>query len=89
MTKTLFKGFRIFDGKSFISDDCVLVENGKIIKVGSGLEAEGAEVVDGGGKLLTPGFIDLHAHFRDPGLEWNEDITSGARAAAAGIAALV
>lgn len=84
MTKTLFKGFRIFDGKSFISDDCVLVENGKIIKVGSGLEAEDAEVVDGGGKLLTPGFIDLHAHFRDPGLEWNEDITSGARAAAAG-----
>ena len=84
MTKTLFKGFRIFDGKSFISDDCVLVENGKITKVGSGLEAEGAEVVDGGGKLLTPGFIDLHAHFRDPGLEWNEDITSGARAAAAG-----
>lgn len=84
MEKFLFKGFKIFNGKEFIKDDCVLVEDGKIAKIGSGLDCADAEVIDGGGRLLTPGFIDLHAHFRDPGLEWNEDLKSGAMAGAAG-----
>ena len=84
MTKTLFKGFRIFDGKKFINEDCLIVENGKTAKVGSGLSCADAKIVEGNGRILSPGFIDLHAHFRDPGLEWNEDITTGARAAAAG-----
>lgn len=80
----LFKGFKIFDGEKFVEADCLLVKDGKVSALGSGLEADGAEVVEGGGKILTPGFIDLHAHFRDPGQEWNEDLTSGARAGAAG-----
>jgi len=82
--KTLFSGFKIFDGEKFVNEDSLLVENGKVAKIGSGLKCEGAEVIDGGGKILTPGFIDLHAHFRDPGYEWNEDLTSGAKAGAAG-----
>ena len=84
MEKFLFKGFKIFNGKEFIKDDCLLVEDGKIAKIGTGLECADAEVVEGNGRLLTPGFIDLHAHFRDPGLEWNEDLKSGAMAGAAG-----
>ena len=84
MEKYLFKGFKIFNGKEFINDDCLLVEDGKIAKIGTGLECADAEVIEGNGRLLTPGFIDLHAHFRDPGLEWNEDLKSGAMAGAAG-----
>lgn len=84
MAKTLFKGFKVFNGTEFINDDCVLVDGNKIVKIGSCLECEDAETVEGCGRLLTPGFIDLHAHFRDPGLEWNEDLKSGAMAGAAG-----
>lgn len=84
MAKVLLKGFRIFDGEKFIGGDSILIEDKKISKIGNALDEAGAEVIEGGGKLLCPGFIDLHAHFRDPGQEWNEDITSGARAAAAG-----
>lgn len=82
--KTLFKGFKIFDGHKFIEDNSVIVCDDKIKKIGTDLEADDAEVINGEGRMLTPGFIDLHAHLRDPGYEWNEDITSGARAAAAG-----
>jgi len=46
--------------------------------------AAGRRVIDGRGKLLSPGFIDLHCHLRDPGQTWKEDIYSGSRAAAAG-----
>jgi dihydroorotase len=44
----------------------------------------GAQVVDCGGKVVAPGFVDLHVHLREPGHEYKEDITSGTRAAAAG-----
>lgn len=84
MEKILFKGFKIFDGKKFIESNSLLVADGKVAGVGSDIREETAEVVEGGGKILTPGFIDLHAHFRDPGGEWNEDLTTGARAGAAG-----
>lgn len=84
MEKILFKGFKIFDGEKFIEGDSLLVADGKVAETGGDIKAGDAEVVDGGGKILAPGFIDLHAHFRDPGGEWNEDLASGARAGAAG-----
>lgn len=84
MGKILFKNFKIFDGTDFIKSNEVLVENGKISKIGNDLDSKDAEIIEGFGKILSPGFVDLHAHFRDPGGEWNEDITSGARAGAAG-----
>jgi len=62
----------------------ILVEDGRIAQVGKSLEAEGAEVLDAGGLLVTPGLIDLHVHLRDPGQEYKEDIITGTRAAAAG-----
>jgi len=85
MGKILFKDFRVFDGRCFSEADHVLVENGVISQIGKDIVCEDAEVVEGSkDKILSPGFIDLHAHMRDPGEEWNEDICSGARAGAAG-----
>ena len=45
---------------------------------------EGAEVIDGGGRLLLPGVIDTHVHFRDPGLTHKADMATESRAAVAG-----
>ena len=52
--------------------------------MGAGLDAGGAEVVDGTGLVVTPGFVDPHVHLCEPGFEHRETIRTGARAAAAG-----
>lgn len=62
---TLITGARIFDGVSaeVIDGQAVLVEGGMITAVGEGIAApEGATVIDAGGRVMTPGFIDTHAH---------------------------
>lgn len=61
----------------------VLIEDGRIADVGD-LDAGGARFIDARGRVVAPGFIDLHAHLREPGLEYKEDIESGTRAAARG-----
>jgi dihydroorotase len=68
----------------------VVVERGVVTRVGNGAataelrRAEGARVIDGTGLSLFPAFVDLHAHLREPGQEYKEDIASGLAAAAAG-----
>lgn len=67
----------------------VVVERGTVTRVGPGAgaepsQAENARVVDGNGRWLLPAFVDLHAHLREPGYEYKEDVGSGLRAAAAG-----
>jgi dihydroorotase len=63
----------------------VLIEDGRIAAVADALESVAdAEVVDAQGLWVAPGFVDLHAHLREPGQEYKEDIASGGRAAAAG-----
>jgi dihydroorotase len=63
----------------------VLIADGRIQKVGKGLKAPaGAETIDATGKVVCPGFIDMHVHLREPGFEYKETIASGTRAAAAG-----
>ena len=53
--------------------------------MGRGLKAPaGIETVDAAGKVVCPGFIDMHVHLREPGFEYKETIASGTRAAAAG-----
>jgi len=60
-------------------------EQGIVVEAGVGLDAVGKElVVDCGGLVVAPGFVDLHVHFREPGGEDAETIESGSRAAAAG-----
>jgi dihydroorotase len=66
----------------------VVIESGRITRVGrnaaAGLQGERIRFVDAKEHWVTPGFVDLHAHFREPGFEYKEDIASGLRAAAAG-----
>ena len=62
----------------------MLVEDGVITGVGSGLDAGDAEVLDASGLVLLPGFVDLHTHLREPGREDTETIASGSAAAALG-----
>ncbi|MEO6532166.1 MAG: dihydroorotase [Pseudolysinimonas sp.] len=62
----------------------LLVENGVIAEVGSGLSRAGATVIDANGLQALPGLVDLHTHLREPGFEQSETVLSGSRAAAAG-----
>jgi dihydroorotase len=81
----LLKGGRVIDPASdFDKIADVLIEDGVVKAVESGARSDGARVIDCSGKVVAPGFIDLHVHLREPGHEYKEDIASGARAAAAG-----
>lgn len=80
----LIKNIRIIDpDKDFIGD--IQVKNGIISALGVDLQDDG-EVYDYSGKeyVLVPAFTDLHAHFRDPGFTYKEDILSGSMAAVKG-----
>lgn len=67
----------------------LLIVDGKVAKLGAKLSetyegAKDAQVMDAAGKLVVPGFIDLHTHLREPGYEYKETIKTGTAAAAAG-----
>jgi dihydroorotase len=84
--KLLVKGGRVIDpGNNADEIADVLVIDSKIAAIGRDLSADGDEdVIDAKGKIVCPGFIDIHAHFRDPGYEYKEDIIAGSKAAAVG-----
>jgi dihydroorotase len=62
----------------------ILIENGKISKVGPQLSSDAGQVIEADGKLVAPGLIDLHVHLREPGGEKKETIATGTLAAAKG-----
>ena len=85
MSALLLKGGRVIDLAAQRDEVCdVLIEDGVICQVGKDLRADDAEVYDASGKIVTPGLIDMHTHFREPGQEAKEDFSSGSRAGAAG-----
>lgn len=78
----LIKNGRIVDfSKDFIGD--IFIEDGIIKEIGLELRKD-CEVIDVAGKTVMPAFVDLHSHFRDPGLTHKEDIESGSLAAVKG-----
>ena len=62
----------------------ILIDEGIIKLLSPNIEYPNAEVIDCDGKLVFPGFIDMHCHLRDPGQTHKEDIESGSLAALAG-----
>ncbi len=82
----LLRGGRVVDPANQVDGiQDVLIADGRIVRVGPALKApEGTAVLDVAGKVVCPGFIDIHVHLREPGLEYKETIASGTRAAAAG-----
>ena len=86
MGRLLFKGGTVVDPSQGINGNYdILIEGERVVKVEKDIDSVEAEtVIDISGLILTPGFIDLHSHLRDPGQEWKEDIESGSNAAVAG-----
>lgn len=62
----------------------LLIQNGTIARIGEGLDGEGAPVYDASGRMISPGWMDMHVHLREPGYEYKETIATGCRAAAFG-----
>lgn len=85
MMKEIFKGARVIDPSQQIDDiRDVLVVDGKIADIKEQIELSEVKTIDLSGKILTPGLIDMHVHFREPGYEYKEDIESGSKSAVAG-----
>ncbi|GAA1127828.1 dihydroorotase [Streptomyces javensis] len=78
--KTLLRGAKVLGGEP----RDVLIEGERIAAVGTGLDADGATVIDATGQILLPGLVDLHTHLREPGREDSETVLTGTRAAAIG-----
>ena len=85
MNRLLIRGGRLIDpatGRDEQGD--VLIENGRVRAAGGSLSVDGAEVVDAAGCIVTPGFIDLHAHLREPGFEQKGTMATETEAALRG-----
>lgn len=85
--KLILSGGRLIDPSCQREERCdILIQNGRIDAIGNISESDryGAEVMELDGKVVAPGFVDVHVHFREPGQTHKEDIVSGAQAAAAG-----
>ena len=78
----VIKGGRLVDATGVRSGDVVVGDDGTILAVGPGLDAP--RVLDAGDCIVSPGFVDIHSHLREPGQEESETIETGARAAAVG-----
>lgn len=81
----LIQNGHVFDpktGRNEISD--VFINGNQIQQIGIGMQTEADEVIDAAGCYVMPGFIDLHVHLRDPGLEYKETLKTGGMAAARG-----
>ncbi len=83
--KLLLKNGRLIDPKNNIDEKLdILAENGKVVQRGKSLKGSGCKVIDLNGRVVFPGFIDMHVHLREPGREDQETIETGTLAAAHG-----
>ncbi|MFQ5966282.1 MAG: dihydroorotase [Acidimicrobiia bacterium] len=83
MPDLLLQGGTVLTPEGMVPAD-VRVSDGRMSEVASSIAGTREEIVDCRGSWIGPGFVDLHAHLREPGGEWKEDIESGSEAAAAG-----
>lgn len=81
----LIKNGHVADPLTGLNDVCdVLIADGRIEKVEKEITLDADQVINAGGCYVMPGFIDLHVHLRDPGLEYKETLGTGGKAAAKG-----
>ncbi|HSQ52753.1 MAG TPA: amidohydrolase family protein, partial [Nitrospiraceae bacterium] len=85
MAAIFIAGGHVIDPGRFNGVADVLIDEGRVVAVGPRLKVPaGCTKIDAVGRLVLPGFVDLHVHFREPGFEYKESIQSGAAAAVAG-----
>ena len=85
MKKILIKNGLVIDPANNIEEKLdILISDEKIEKVSKNINDKDAKIIDVSGKVVMPGFIDMHVHFREPGFEYKETIESGSRAAVKG-----
>jgi len=87
--RLLLKGGRVIDPSQDLDKVAdLLIEGGRIAEIRDigpkAADLKPGQIEDVSGKVVLPGLIDMHVHFREPGFEYKEDITTGSRAAAAG-----
>ena len=84
----IIKGGRVIDPLSKTDEILdIRIEKGTIIEIEKDIDERnfpGEEIIDARGKVLVPGLVDVHVHFRDPGQTYKEDLESGSQAAIAG-----
>jgi len=81
----IIKSGRILDPQSKVDEIAdILIEEGIITKIHKNINIKKDEVINAEGKIIAPGLIDVHVHFREPGFEYKEDILSGSKAAVRG-----
>ena len=83
MTK-IIQNVQVVNNEGILEKTSVVIQDGKIAKIGEHVTAENGQVIDGKGMLLSAGFIDVHVHLREPGGEYKETIETGTKAAAKG-----
>lgn len=82
----MIKNGFVIDPKNNINEKLdILIKDGVIAEVGPQLETSPFfRIIDASDKIVAPGLVDLHVHFREPGYEYKEDIATGSAAAARG-----
>jgi len=83
MTKLVVKNAKLFYDNKLTQSD-LLIENGKFTKVASEIDANNLTTIDANNDLVTPGLVDIHVHFREPGQVYKETIETGTKASAHG-----
>ncbi len=85
MSRLLIKHGRVVDPTQRLDEGLwVLIVDGKVARLAERIEDRDAEVLDATGLVVAPGFVDVHAHLREPGFEYKETVATGSAAAVAG-----
>ncbi|MFC4712515.1 dihydroorotase [Planococcus dechangensis] len=77
------KNVKMLNGEQ-LQEVNVRIQDGKVTELGEGLSLQGETEIDGKGRMIAPGFVDVHVHLREPGGEQKETIESGTKSAARG-----
>ncbi|WDT66420.1 dihydroorotase [Companilactobacillus crustorum] len=83
MKKLLIKNVKLFYANKLINCD-ILVENGRFTQIAENIVAKDSQIIDAKFQLVTPGLVDVHVHFREPGQVHKETIATGSEASAYG-----